>query len=457
MTFCNSLNIAAASAALVFCTAPVAAAPTDSDTKAPETTSTLQDAYQLKKGMKLVYETKTSVTQGIIGKPKSFQSYDKVDRSTFWLKDGPNDKGEFTIIMEGIGGDDLDSMLPVPPGKGTINATGRSNTGTAVIPFLGVPKDNATLMEQEFGPVTLQTTATVSADGQTVRYVSENAAVKNTDSRPRAGKLSVKKSDHTLTLANGLPKTYAGTLDMLMDLPDSTVTIQMQGITRLISQDTLNEADMTSATADAEAMSKMGADIIALSQSKEKGANESILAMIDKAILEKSVGKYTDLLAMAKKEFERRRNPAATTAPGAPKPGDVAPDFTVTDINGTSVTLSRMKGKVVLLDFWATWCGPCKTDMPVLKKLHDTYADKGLTIVGISLDDRIDDMKKYIDENKLNWVNINYSQGVDNKRLPTQYMVLAIPSTFLIGKDGKVAATDLRGEELAKKVEELLK
>jgi len=131
-------------------------------------------------------------------------------------------------------------------------------------------------------------------------------------------------------------------------------------------------------------------------------------------------------------------------------------ELAFTDVEGKAFDLANLRGKVVLVDFWATWCGPCIAELPHVLSAYEKYHDQGFEIVGISLDEDIDKMKAFCKERGMNWV-----QGCDAKgwqsELAKQFGITGIPATFLIGTDGKIAATSLRGEALGQKVGELLK
>ncbi len=140
---------------------------------------------------------------------------------------------------------------------------------------------------------------------------------------------------------------------------------------------------------------------------------------------------------------------------GMPVKGDVM-ELSFTDLEGRKVDLAALKGKVVLVDFWATWCGPCVGELPNVLKAYATYHDKGFEIIGISLDQEKDALASFVKENKMTWSQYFDSKGGENA-LANKFSIHTIPATFLIGKDGKVAATNLRGEALEEKLAELLK
>ena len=122
-----------------------------------------------------------------------------------------------------------------------------------------------------------------------------------------------------------------------------------------------------------------------------------------------------------------------SAAPAARKP---APDFTVKTLEGNSLKLSSLKGKVVLLDFWATWCPPCRAEIPHFKELYSQYKGKGLEIIGLSIDqDGEAAVRPFAKEN-----GINYPLAIGNQALTQVYGgILGIPTTFLIDKQGKIA------------------
>jgi peroxiredoxin len=117
-----------------------------------------------------------------------------------------------------------------------------------------------------------------------------------------------------------------------------------------------------------------------------------------------------------------------------------APRFNLKDAQGSSVRLADYRGRVVLLNFWATWCIPCKTEIPWLIELQNTYRDRGFAVLGVSLDaDGWQLVRPYVDEAK-----INYRVVIGNDRLMDRYSEFdALPSTFLIDRDSRIATTHI--------------
>lgn len=136
--------------------------------------------------------------------------------------------------------------------------------------------------------------------------------------------------------------------------------------------------------------------------------------------------------------------------------GSVAPDFTVTTVDGSALTLSGIKGKVKILDFWASWCKPCREENVNLLKLYKKYQTDGLEIISISIDDNKKAWEKAIDEDGMIWLNGSDLKG-QNSDVARKYFLKAIPHTILLDENNKIIAKDLRGDELRKKVAELLK
>ena len=135
--------------------------------------------------------------------------------------------------------------------------------------------------------------------------------------------------------------------------------------------------------------------------------------------------------------------------------GQEAPDFTLNSPEGTPIQLSSLRGKYVLIDFWASWCGPCRMENPNVVRMYDKFKDKGFDIYGVSLDDNEKAWKAAIAKDNLTW-----RHGSELKKwrsgVAQSYGVNAIPATFLLDKEGKIIAKNLRGKALEDKLAELL-
>jgi thiol-disulfide isomerase/thioredoxin len=128
--------------------------------------------------------------------------------------------------------------------------------------------------------------------------------------------------------------------------------------------------------------------------------------------------------------------------------GKIAPNFTLADVNGKKISLASFRGHPLVVDFWATWCGPCKVEIPWFEKLHDQYAGQGLQILGVSADDLDkDDPAKLFTEKRdiadfVQKMHMNYPVLIDADSIANSYGGLdALPTTFFIDKNGKIVAS----------------
>ena len=135
--------------------------------------------------------------------------------------------------------------------------------------------------------------------------------------------------------------------------------------------------------------------------------------------------------------------------------GGEPPDFKAKDISGLVVKLSDLKGKVVLLDFWATWCPPCRVEVPSLLEIFRKFKDKEFVLISVSLDRDLQAARKFVQDKEMDWVHIIDLEA--GREIATLYQVEYIPSTFVINRRGKIEARQLRGDELKNKIAALLK
>lgn len=161
-------------------------------------------------------------------------------------------------------------------------------------------------------------------------------------------------------------------------------------------------------------------------------------------------GKFPDHL-IVKDRWNYMNSPASKVAIGA-----IAPDLEFPDPNGKMRKLSDLRGKVVLLDFWASWCGPCRRENPNVTNIYSKYHDKGFEVFSVSLDSDAASWKRAIEADKLVWPN----HVSDLKKWQSQaaaiYGVRSIPSTFLLDKEGRIVKRDLRGADLENAVRQLV-
>jgi thiol-disulfide isomerase/thioredoxin len=152
---------------------------------------------------------------------------------------------------------------------------------------------------------------------------------------------------------------------------------------------------------------------------------------------------------MVKKQTEAKKIQKSLVA------GVKFPDFDEQDVEGKPLSVAAYKGKVVLVDFWATWCGPCVAELPSVLKAYEKHHGNGFEIIGISLDSDKAKLEKFTKDKKMTWQQFFDGQGWQNK-LSTKYGVNSIPATYLLDGEGKIIAKDLRGEALEEAVAKAL-
>ena len=131
----------------------------------------------------------------------------------------------------------------------------------------------------------------------------------------------------------------------------------------------------------------------------------------------------------------------------------ISPEFTVSSIEGDVYKLSDMKGKYVLLEFWATWCSPCVKDLPNVQNIRDKYSSEELVILGISRDFDINDLREFIEEKHYTFINIHDKEN----EMASLFNVSGIPMNFLINPEGKIVSTNMRGEAILKEMSRRLR
>ena len=132
--------------------------------------------------------------------------------------------------------------------------------------------------------------------------------------------------------------------------------------------------------------------------------------------------------------------------------GDTAPLWTIRSFEGKEVNLADFRGKYVLFDFWATWCGPCIEEIPNLKKAHAEFGGERLAVVGINTDTEQGTAQDWLDDNPPTFQQLFMGFGENHAAVSTAYGFTSIPSIWLIGPDGKIVARDLHGKALQEAV-----
>ena len=178
-------------------------------------------------------------------------------------------------------------------------------------------------------------------------------------------------------------------------------------------------------------------------------AAEEILELIDKDIMKKSYNAETF--------FKIRRKIDEAKAKGTIAVGALAPDFTAPNPEGEPIAMSAIKGKITIIDFWASWCRPCRVENPTYVRLYEQYHSKGLEIISVSLD-RENQKQLWIDaiaKDKLTWYNVSHLKFWKDP-VAQLYNITSIPAAFIIDEKGTIVAERLRGAALEAKIAELL-
>jgi len=161
-------------------------------------------------------------------------------------------------------------------------------------------------------------------------------------------------------------------------------------------------------------------------------------------------GSTDDVINMIERMLERKKITESLV------PGALFPDFSENDVEGKPLSISQYKGKVVLVDFWATWCVPCIMELPEIQKSYSKYHSQGLEVVGVSLDEEKDRLQQFVKQKKLPWPQFFDGKRWENK-LAMKYGVDQTPTVYLINRDGRIIKKFEPGEDIYAEVGKALK
>lgn len=212
------------------------------------------------------------------------------------------------------------------------------------------------------------------------------------------------------------------------------------------------DAYKASATADSIFFAKVEADYYRVVMENKDTFWGPLMMVSLFSYLTEDQGSWYDALSPAAKESYYGKKVLEEIRPSS-KSGTIVPAFTVKGQDGKTVTLAELcQGKkYILIDFWASWCVPCRKEIPNLKNLYAQYADKGFQIVSVSIDRKSEDWQKALKEEQLRWPNFLDTEGIADL-----YKVKFVPTMYLIDSKGAVVGENLRGEALAQRLAELL-
>ncbi len=317
--------------------------------------------------------------------------------------------------------------------------------------------------------------------------LDENGNFEFTNYTPKIGFYRIKTNDKNfamLVLDSADKVTITGSVKDLGNTfkvegsPETTIFIEYNNLSksRDIKLDSLNKAFQLLMEANKMDSKRMDSLSVIFEGPYNSIINQSNILMVDK--ISKNTNMYSSIMAIQALDPDKYSDLYKSLDAGLSKKfpndknvimfhevvermlstnvGQFAPEISLPSPDGKEIALSSLKGKLVLIDFWASWCGPCRKEMPNVVKIYSKFKNKGFEIYGVSLDQDKEKWMEAITKDGINWPQVSDLKYWDNLAARI-YNVQGIPYTVLIDKDGKIIAKNLRGQELEKKIAEVLK
>lgn len=260
-----------------------------------------------------------------------------------------------------------------------------------------------------------------------------------------------------LILITGLSGLAQGTTNQTAETELKALVFKIQAKLRDSKAENVTEADLANELKEFDAL---------LAKHKDEKTDDVARILFMKATLYEEVFHESDkaeaLDAQLQRDFPQtaparmlKQQAQAEQTRKALVEGSKFPDFEEKDLAGKPLSVANYKGKVVLIDFWATWCGPCVGELPNVLKTYQNYHGKGFEIIGISLDQDKTKLKSFIADKNITWQQFFDGKGWENE-LAVKYGVNSIPATYLLDGEGKIIGKDLRGPSLDEAVNKAL-
>lgn len=214
----------------------------------------------------------------------------------------------------------------------------------------------------------------------------------------------------------------------------------------------LEKSDLDALSKDVAAGVPVFEEVRQAMSGEDQDTTKAVTA-INKYLTQFPEGQFAQIYSEQRRMIEKMKTAAERSA--RINEGAKAPDFTAKTLEGEDLKLSDLRGRVVLLDFWASWCAPCVMEMPNVKKTYDEFREKGFSVVGISADHTEQAVRDFLAKNEYDWKHI-YQQPDAEGTVLEQYGIQKFPTTILLDREGTIRSIDLRGEQLHEKVAELV-